>query len=265
MAVTCPKCGFQQDGGMRCERCGFLLTRYEPSAPGPRSTAPSPGNATALPGPQVPWIDEPGPGAFRRFYRVFRWVALAACLVALFLLLRPAAPPPVQTDPHAAEQVQTKMEQMERAVADGQPHTLQFTEAELNVWMHSNLAPGGGPVTGGSETPRPAGEPTLEQVRSSMRDVKVNLIGDRVRAYALFTLYGKDISLQLEGRLYVADGRLRLEPTSGKLGSMPIPKVSLERAVSRLFDSAENREKFLLPPEVKDIQVVDGELSVSYR
>lgn len=49
------------------------------------------------------------------------------------------------------------------------------------------------------------------------------------------------------------------------LGSMPIPKVTLDRAVRRLFDSAENRDKFVLPPEIKDIQVVNGELIVSYR
>ena len=154
---------------------------------------------------------------------------------------------------------------MERAATEGRPHTLQFNEAELNVWMQSNLALTTGPATGGSGTPGPSGEPTLEQVRSNLRDLKVNLVGDRVRAYALFTLYGKDISLQLEGRLFVADGRLRLEPTSGKLGLMPIPKLTLDRTVSRLLDSAENRDKFLLPPEIKDMQVINGELSVSYR
>jgi hypothetical protein len=140
-----------------------------------------------------------------------------------------------------------------------------LNEAELNFWMQSNLALGTEPAAGGSGAPGPAGEPTLEQVRSSLRDVKVNLMGDRVRAYALFNLYGKDISLELEGRLFVSDGRLRLEPASGKLGSMPIPKLTLDRAVSRLFDSAQNREKFLLPTEIKDIQVINGELSVSYQ
>lgn len=258
MAVTCPKCGFQQGDGSRCERCGFMLARYEPLPPGPLSAPTSPAGAT-------PPEDEPRPGAFRRFYRIFRWVALAAGLIALFLLLHPAPPPPVRTDPHAAERVQEKTEQAERAVEEGRSHVLQFNEAELNVWMQSNLDLAARPPGGGSGTPGPASEPTLEQVRSSMRDVKVNLMGDQVRAYVLFTPYGKDISLQLEGRLFVADGRLRLEPTSGMLGSMPIPKVTLDRAVSRLFDSAENRDKFLLPQEIKDIRVVNGELIVSYR
>jgi hypothetical protein len=200
---------------------------------------------------------------FRRFYRVFRWVALAASLIVVFLLLRPSAPPPVQTDPRAAERLQAKVEQMERDVAEGRSPILQFNEAELNVWIQSNLDLGTGPAPGGTGTRGPASEPTMEQVRSSMRDVKINLMGDQVRA--LFNLYGKDISLQLEGRLFVADGRLRLQPTSGMLGSMPIPKMTLDRAVSRLFDSAENRDKFLLPEEIKDIRVANGELIVSYR
>jgi hypothetical protein len=98
-----------------------------------------------------------------------------------------------------------------------------------------------------------------------MRDIKINLVGDLVHAYVLFNLYGKDISLELTGHLFVADGRLRLQPTSGKVGTMPIPKVTLDRAVSRLFDSPENQDKFLVPPEIKDIRVVNGELVVSYQ
>lgn len=265
MAVTCPKCGFPQGDGPRCERCGFLLTRYGPPPSGPPPAPRLPEGVAAPRGTEAPPEDEPRPGTFRRFYRVFRWVALAASLIVIYLLLRPSAPPPVQTDPRAGERLQAKVEQMERDVAEGRSHTLQFNEAELNVWMQSNLALGPGPAPGGTGTPGPASEPTLEQVQSSMRDVKINLMGDQVRAYVLFNLYGKDISLQLEGRLFVADGRLRLQPTSGMLGSMPIPKVTLDRAVSRLFDSAENRDKFLLPEEIKDIRVVDGELIVSYR
>lgn len=63
----------------------------------------------------------------------------------------------------------------------------------------------------------------------------------------------------------MADGRVRLRPTRGMLDSLPIPQITLDRAVSRLFDSPENRDSFQLPPEIKDIQVVNGELIVSYR
>jgi hypothetical protein len=192
-------------------------------------------------------------------------MALAASLVVLLLLLWPAAPPVVRTDPHAAERVQAKVEQVMQAATDGQAPVLQLDEAELNAWMQATLALAAPPAGEGSRAPVPSGGPTPDQVQSSLRDVKINLVGDHIHAYVLFNLYGKNLSLRLDGRLAVEDGRLRLRPTRGMLGSLPIPKVTLDRAVSRLFDSAENRDSFQLPPEIKDIQVVNSELIVSYR
>jgi len=48
-------------------------------------------------------------------------------------------------------------------------------------------------------------------MRSNVRDVKVQLIEDRVRAYVVFDMHGKDVTLQLEGRLGSANGYLRFE------------------------------------------------------
>ena len=192
-------------------------------------------------------------------------MSLAVALVLVVLLLWPADPPEVRTDPKAAERVQVKIEQAAQTAVEGQAPVLQMDEAELNAWIQTNLAlqtPSESELPG---APVPSGEPTLQQVQSSVHDVKVNLFGDDLRAYVLFNLYGKDLTLQLEGRLVVTDGRLRLRPTRGKLGSLPIPQITLDRAVSRLFDSPENRESFQLPPEIKNIRVVNGELIVSYR
>jgi len=181
------------------------------------------------------------------------------------LLLRPAKPPAVRTDPRAAERVQAKIEQAAQTAVEGQAPVLQMDEAEFNAWMQSNLELQAAATNDPPSVPAPPGEPTLQQVQSSLRDVKINLVGEELRAYVLFNLYGKDLTLQLEGRLVVADGHVRLRPTRGKLGSLPIPQITLDRAVSRLFDSPENRESFQLPPEITDICVVNGELIVSYR
>ncbi|PYT35690.1 MAG: hypothetical protein DMF52_09860 [Acidobacteria bacterium] len=81
----------------------------------------------------------------------------------------------------------------------------------------------------------------------------------------LFDLYGKELSLTLEGRLSVQDGYLRLSPTRLMLGSLPIPQVTVDRAVSSLFESPENRERFRLPPDIRSLRVENGELVVTWR
>jgi hypothetical protein len=52
----------------------------------------------------------------------------------------------------------------------------------------------------------------------------MNLAGNQLKAYALFHIYGKDISLQLDGTLETRDGYVRLTPTAGKLGALPVSR-----------------------------------------
>jgi len=262
---ACPKCSFPQNEDTCCPRCGFRRGRQDAIPAARPEAVPVPPTSTSpqLPEPSLP--DARKPGVFRRVFRVVRWVSLAVALVLVVLLLRPANPPEVRTDPKAAERVQAKIEQAAQTAVEGQAPVLQMDEAELNAWIQTNLTLQIPPQSELPSVPGPSGEPTLQQVQSSLRDVKINLIGEDLRAYVLFNLYGKDLTLQLEGRLAVTDGRLRLRPTRGILGSLPIPQITLDRAVSRLFDSPENRETFQLPPEIKDIRVVNGELIVSYR
>ena len=98
-----------------------------------------------------------------------------------------------------------------------------------------------------------------------MRDVKIQLIEDRVKAYVVFDVHGKDMSLQLEGRLSAQNGYLNFEPVSGQIGSFPIPQSALESAVRRLRESPENREKLKLPPQIADLRIENGEVVASYR
>ena len=263
--ATCPKCGFPQNEGDWCPRCGFRRSLQDVIPAARPGSVPAPPTSTSPSAREAALPEARRPGVIRRVFRVVRWVSLAVALVLVVLLLWPADPPEVRTDPKAAERVQVKIEQAAQTAVEGQAPVLQMDEAELNAWIQTNLAlqtPSESELPG---APVPSGEPTLQQVQSSVHDVKVNLFGDDLRAYVLFNLYGKDLTLQLEGRLVVTDGRLRLRPTRGKLGSLPIPQITLDRAVSRLFDSPENRESFQLPPEIKNIRVVNGELIVSYR
>ncbi|MCI0403026.1 MAG: hypothetical protein L0212_05830 [Acidobacteria bacterium] len=249
--TNCPKCGFEQQGGEECLSCGVIFARYQPEPTRPAPTA-----------ARKPEVEAESPSAFVVFYRIFRWVVLAAVVFVALVILKKAPPPPVAADPEVPERLEAKLEAAERAAQLGMPHTLELDSAEINHWLQSNLAlarEGGGPPATGP------GEPTLEEVQSSVRDVKVVLVEDRVRAYVLFDYHGKDLTLTLEGRLRAENGYLRFEPTSGHLGSLPLPQAALDRATQRLFDDPENRERFRLPPGVSDVRIENSALRVSYR
>ncbi len=191
--------------------------------------------AHAAPSRSSPW---------KRIFRIVRWTTYAFAFATLILLLHKAPPPIVETSPQAAARAEEKFEQVEKAVANGQPATLRLDETELNSYLASHL---------------------VEQMRSNVRDVKVQLIDDRVKAYVVFDVHGKDMTLQLEGRLGAQNGYLRFEPLSGEIGSLPIPQSTLESAVQRLMDSPENREKLKLPSEISDLRIQNGEVVASYK
>ena len=210
---------------------------------------------------------------WKRVFRIIRWTTYTFALVTLVLLLHKAPPPLVETSPQAAARAEGKFEQVEKAVASGQPATLRMDETELNSYLasHLALADKGAPnpaSAGGAQGAPKGAAPTpqeVEQMRSNVRDVKVQLIDDRVKAYVVFDVHGKDMTLQLEGRLGAQNGYLHFEPLSGQIGSLPIPQSTLESAVHRLMDSPENREKLKLPSEISDLRIENGEVVVGYK
>ncbi len=204
--------------------------------------------------------------SFKKFYKVFRWLVLIFLVIAILLVMKKAAPPQVHADPLAAERVQLKLHQAQQAEEAGESHTLELDEPELNSLLVSNLAlKTDAAATETAVAQTESGQPTIEEAKSNVRDVKIQLAGSTLTAYVVFDMYGKDLSLTLTGGLKVVDGYLRMEPTSGYLGSMPIPQSTLESAVKRLFDSPENREKFRLPAHISDVRLEDGQIRVLYN
>ncbi len=207
---------------------------------------------------------KPAWSILRICYRVVSWGSLTLLVIAIFLIFHKTPPPAVTRDLQAAGRVETKLRASEAAA--GQPHQLRLDESEVNAYLGSNLALRQDPAAGNNAASTPTeAEPSLADVQSSVKDVRINLVDDRVQAYLVFDFHGKDLSLLLEGKLHVEDGYLRFQPTSGKLGSLPIPQSTLESAVQRLFSSAENKDKLRVPAEIGDIRIQNGDLVVSYR
>jgi hypothetical protein len=231
------------------------------------------------------------PGLFKRLYRILSWSSLAGLVITLGLVLRKSPAPQVPFDPTAAARVEQKFTAADQARAAGQPSQVQLDRTELNSYLTQNLAlpeqgqingsgaeqtagvsaGGSAQQSGGANSVDPASalggneQPTLEQVQSAVKDVKVDMDGDVVKAYVIFDFHGKDMSLELDGHLKSENGYLRFVPIAGKLGSLPLPQSTLDSAVEKMMNSPENREKLKLPNDVNDIQIVDGHAVISYK
>jgi hypothetical protein len=197
----------------------------------------------------------------------------------------------VTFDPNAAARAEKKFEAADQAKAAGQPAQVALDRTELNSYLAQNLQVEpqlGVSANGGAAQPTAVGtaasqtasgsaandpaaavagndQPTLEQVQSSVKDVKVDMDGDIVKAYVIFDFHGKDLALELDGRLSADNGYMKFEPVSGKLGSLPLPQSTLNAAVEKLMASPENREKLRLPNDISDIKIVDGQAVIQYK
>ncbi len=214
----------------------------------------------------LPPLEEPKVSVLRRVFRILRWSTYLATLLTLLLLLHKTPAPVVASTPQAAASAEQKVFQAEQSVSLGQPATLRLDETELNSYLANHLD-----LAAQAATPAPSGgagtstDAEVEQVRSSVRDVKVQMEGDQVHAYLVFDLHGKEMSLDLVGKLGAADGYLKFQPVSGHIGSLPIPQSALESAVKQLMESPVNREKLRLPSDVSDLRIENGELVTTYR
>jgi hypothetical protein len=201
-------------------------------------------------------------------FRFLRWSTYLVALLTLILLLHKAPAPAVEVSPQAATSAEQKVQAVEQSISQGQQATLRLNESELNSYLASHLDMVGNapnPDSTPSDTPGAPSASDVEQARSTVRDVKVQMADDRVKAYVVFDLHGKDMTLELEGRLAAQGGYLKFDPVSGHIGSLPIPQSTLQSAVSRLMESPDNREKLRLPPDIADLHIENGELVATYH
>jgi hypothetical protein len=229
-------------------------------------------------------------GLFKKLYNILTWSSLVGLIIVMILVLRTSPAPQMPADPTAAARAEKKFEVADQAKAAGQPGQVALDRSELNSFLAQNLGLDGAPPTGaatdqatganrGSVAQTPASgsgsdpaavlssgeQPSIDEIQSSVKDVKVDMIGDVVKAYVIFDFHGKDLSLELDGHLSADNGYMKFVPISGKLGSLPLPQSTLNEAVDKLMSSPENREKLKLPADISDIKIEDGHAVVQYK
>jgi len=228
------------------------------------------------------------PALYKKVYEILKWSSVAALALTLILVLHTSPAPNIPYNANAAASAEQKFEAADKAKAAGQPSQVRLDRSELNSYLAQNLqfegklatvqAPPQAPSmdnipTVGSAVPPddPAGafpggeQATLEQVQSTVKDVKVDMDGDLVKAYVIFDYHGKDLSLELDGHLSADSGYMKFEPVAGKLGALPLPQSTLQAAVDKMMASPENREKLKLPADISDIQIQNGQAVVKYK
>jgi hypothetical protein len=228
------------------------------------------------------------PALYKKVYEILKWSSVAALALTLILVLHTSPAPNIPYNANAEASAEQKFEAADKAKAAGQPSQVQLDRSELNSYLAQNLQFEGKPATVqappqaasmdnvptvGSAVPPddPAGtfpggdQATLEQVQSTVKDVKVDMDGDLVKAHVIFDYHGKDLSLELDGHLSADSGYIKFEPVAGKLGSLPLPQSALQAAVDKMMASPENREKLKLPADISDIQIQNGQAVVKYK
>jgi hypothetical protein len=225
-------------------------------------------------------------------YKILSWSSLAGLILTIVLVLHKSPAPNIPFDSRAAERAEQKFAAADQAKASGQAGSVALDRSELNSYLAQNLqtqtpapvrasgaaasgaagaapaaaADGGGNAANDPSAALAAGDPrSLEDVQSSVKDVKVDMVGDLVKAYVIFDFHGKDISLELDGHLSSDNGFMKFEPVSGKLGSLPLPQSTLNAAVEKMMASPENRDKLRLPADISDIKIVDGQAVIQYK
>jgi hypothetical protein len=237
--------------------CGIIFSKFKAPAPAVKEAP-----ATVPPTESQPAT----PGLLSRAFRILPWISLILSISVLLLILRQTPPLSIRTDPQTADRVAEKMAQLQMAVQAGQPHAVTLNEAELNQWMRDNLPIASAHQAQQAGIPLSVGSaPSLQEVQSALKDVRMSLMGNQLRAYVLFAIYGKEISLQLDGTMETQGGYIRLKPTAGKLGSFPIPSSVLDYVVHQLFDSPQNRAKLQFPPQIESIRVENNTLVIATR
>jgi hypothetical protein len=187
-------------------------------------------------------------------------VGFAILVVGFFLLFHKPTLPAFKIDPVDGGRLEAKIKLAQEAAATA-PQVLRVNEGEVNSYFDSKLAL----YHSASKLSAGGTGSTVRGTQATVKDLKFNLIEDRLHVYVVLDLQGKDMTVELEGKLRTDAGFIHFEPLGGKIGAIPIPRSVLAKALLGMMDSPETRGTMTLPLGISDLKVENGEFVVTYK
>ena len=181
----------------------------------------------------------------RKMSRTISVSILVLALLAVLFALRAPSATLVSASAEDAKSFDEKIMPLEQALGQGAARIAHITEGELTSKLQQGL----------DEIPAQGGSVVLKAA-------SVHLEGDEFVGVFTLDAKGKELYLTMTGTLGVLDGKLQIQPSSAKLGNLPIPAMAFRRILARQFDSPETRERLRLPDFVKDVHIENGELVI---
>jgi hypothetical protein len=204
------------------------------------------------------------------FPKILRWANLGILLFILLMLLKPPTrlspePQSASTLTENANSFQTKLGELQRE------HEWGHQGAEVSL---SSEEVGAALAVGNSQpqarqpnlTPAPGDTAHLvaklgpEQV--PVKDAQVIFEGDELKGQFSTQVYGKEMFVTLSGHVGAKDGYVTFNPTSFKIGSLPMPIAVVQKQLDKKFNEPETREKLKLPEFVSDLKIENGQLVI---
>jgi hypothetical protein len=205
--------------------------------------------------------DKPVSG-FRRFYRIFRWVVLAALVVAIVFAVTPPGDVPQAADPATtAEQArlfESKLQQLQEANTRGEAgKQVEFSGSEINAFIAERMARRNGTAASGGD---PSPDADSNTAQSSLKDFRVRLQDNTAVGFFVIDFHGKDLAVTISGHPGASNGRMTFAPTGFKVGSLLLPVWLVEPALRRRLDQPEMNERLKLPEYIGDLRVQNGQM-----
>jgi len=208
-----------------------------------------------------------------QIYKIIRWpILVILCFVIALFLKPPDRVVPGRQLPSAtaknATAFQNKLGELQEAHQRGETGAeVRLTSDEVAAALVvANPQPQAQPTpTAASPNINSSASAEITPEQVPVKDPQVVFEGDEVKGQFVANVYGKDVFVTLSGHLGAQDGYATFQPTSFKIGSMPVPISVVQAQLDKKLKEPETRDRMKLPEFVNDLKIENGQLVITEK